>query len=347
MLLITGMGIFDMNSKEILLAHGSGGKASCQLIDKYLLPGLDNAFIRQMDDSVRLPVDGGTILFTTDSYVVDPPFFPGGDIGMLAVNGTVNDLSVCGGKPLYLSLSLILEEGFPLEHFEAVIKSVSESAKEAGVKVVTGDTKVVGRGSVDKIFINTAGIGSLNPEVCFSPGRISPGDAVILSGTIGDHGIAVMLEREGLDMKSDIISDTAPLNKMVSKMMSEADSVRFMRDPTRGGVATTLNEISSRAGLGILVREESVPVNPGVAAASEILGLDPLYIANEGKLIAIVDRNRSDKILDIIREDRYGREAAIIGHVTRDFPGKVVLKTKTGGRRMLEMLTGDQLPRIC
>ena len=312
-----------MDSQKILMAHGSGGRASHRLIDEYLLPELRNTLLDQLDDSAKLPVSGGKILFTTDSYVIDPPFFPGGDIGSLAVYGTVNDLSVCGGTPLYLSLALILEEGFPLEQLQKIMKSVSDSAREAGVNVVTGDTKVVGRGSADKIFINTAGIASVDTEHDFSVKTVKQGDAVIVSGTIGDHGIAVMLDREGLEFKSTIVSDTAPLNSMVAGLAPEMAAIRFMRDPTRGGIATTLNEIVSHLSFGITIDEGTLPVKPEVAGASELLGLDPLYIANEGKLVAIVAHEKADRILEIIKQNRYGKDAAVIGRLTTDFPGKV------------------------
>jgi len=336
-----------MNAKEILLAHGSGGRASMELLDKVLMPHVSNKFSEPMDDSALLPVEGGDILFTTDSYVVDPPFFPGGDIGRLAVNGTVNDLSVCGGIPRYISLSLILEEGFSLDNVRAIMESVASSASEAGVEIVTGDTKVVGKGHADKVFINTSGIAFPDKRSVLSARRIKQGDKIILSGTIGDHGIAVMLEREGLDIKSDIVSDTAPLNLMVSEMMAEAGAIRFMRDPTRGGLATTLNEISLMTGLGVSVYSDTVPVSPGVAAASEILGLDPFYIANEGKLVAVIENEKAERVLEIIRQNKYGQQAAIIGEVSNELPGKVVLKTGIGGSRLLDILTGDQLPRIC
>jgi len=336
-----------MNAKVILLAHGSGGKVTHQLIDDLLLPRLGNKFLAELSDSALLPVDGDNILFTTDSYVVDPPFFPGGDIGKLAVNGTINDLSVCGGKPLYLSLSLILEEGFQLEQLTIIIESIAEAAKEAGVSVVTGDTKVVGRGSADKIFITTSGVATLLTESPLSIGSIKPGDKILVSGSIGDHGIAVMLKRDGLELASDIISDTAPLNKMTAQILSEHNAVRFMRDPTRGGIATTLNEIALQAQLGIIINEEAVPVKPAVAGASEILGLDPLYIANEGKLLAVVSPDKADKVLHIMRDCKYGSDAAIIGTVTTDLPCKVILKTRVGGSRLVDMLAGEQLPRIC
>ena len=336
-----------MDSKVILLAHGSGGKATHQLIDDMFMPRLNNAFLNELTDSALLPVGDVKILFTTDAYVVDPPFFPGGDIGKLAVNGTINDLAVCGGKPLYVSLALILEEGFPFEKLDVIIQSVAEAAREAGVKIVTGDTKVVGHGSADKIFITTSGIAVLHPYTSLSPKNIQPGDKIILSGSIGDHGIAVMLEREGLELKSNITSDTAPLHKMAEEIMQERSAIRFMRDPTRGGIATTLNEIALQSQLGVTVNETAIPIKPEVAGASEILGLDPLYIANEGKLIAIVDPNHADNILSIMQRNRYGRDAAIIGTITDDFPGKVILKTRIGGSRIVDMLAGEQLPRIC
>lgn len=336
-----------MTSKVILLAHGSGGTATHQLIEDLFLPRFNNTFLKDLTDSALLPVAGENILFTTDAYVVDPPFFPGGDIGRLAVNGTVNDLSVCGGKPLYLSLSFILEEGFAIDKLEIILQSIAEAAEEAGVVIVTGDTKVVGRGSVDKIFINTSGIASLITPSALSVNNIKPGDTVVLSGSIGDHGIAVMLEREGLELKSSIISDTAPLNRLAEEMLREPAAVRFMRDPTRGGIATTLNEISGQTQLGITIHEAAIPLRQEVAGASEILGLDPLYIANEGKLIAIVAPDRADMILGIMRNNRYGRDAAIIGTVTEEFPGRVILKTIIGGSRIVDMLAGEQLPRIC
>lgn len=336
-----------MNAKVILLAHGSGGKATHQLIDDLLLPRLGNKFLAELSDSALLPVDADKILFTTDSYVVDPPFFPGGDIGKLAVNGTINDLSVCGGKPLYLSLALILEEGFPLEQLTIIIDSIAEAAKEAGVSVVTGDTKVVGRGSADKIFITTSGVATLLTESPLSIGSIRPGDKILVSGSIGDHGIAVMLKREGLELTSDIISDTAPLNEITARVLTEHNAVRFMRDPTRGGIATTLNEIALQAQLGIIINEETVPVKPAVAGASEILGLDPLYIANEGKLLAVVSPDKADKVLHLMRDCKYGSDAAIIGTVTADPPRKVILRTRVGGSRIVDMMAGEQLPRIC
>jgi hydrogenase expression/formation protein HypE len=335
------------DSKVILLAHGSGGTTTHQLIDDIFLPHFNNPFLNELTDAARLPIDGTIILFTTDSYVVDPPFFPGGDIGRLAVNGTINDLSVCGGKPLYLSIAMILEEGFPFDKLQTITQSVAEAARESGVCVVTGDTKVVGRGSADKIFINTSGVASLYPHARLSAKNIQPGDTVMVSGSIGDHGVAIMLEREGIELKSAITSDTAPLNTLTAEVLEENGAVRFMRDPTRGGLATTLNEIALQTRLGITISEDALPVKPEVAGASEILGLDFLYIANEGKLIAIVDPLHAEKILSIMRANPYGKEAAIIGTVTEELPGKVVLKTRIGGSRIVDMLAGEQLPRIC
>jgi hydrogenase expression/formation protein HypE len=336
-----------MKSKVILLAHGSGGKATHQLIDDLFIPNLGNRFLAELADAALLPVDTDRILFTTDSYVVDPPFFPGGDIGRLAVNGTVNDLAVCGGRPLYLSLSLILEEGFPFDRLEVIIQSIAAAAREAGVMVVTGDTKVVGCGSADKIFITTSGVATLITKQALSIKNIRAGDAVLLSGSIGDHGIAVMLEREGLELTSSVTSDTAPLNEMTSRIMAVPGAVRFMRDPTRGGIATTLNEIAQQTGLGISISEAAVPIKPEVAGASEILGLDPLYIANEGKLIAVVAPEQAEPVLQILRASRHGSDAAIIGTVTSESPRKVILKTRVGGSRIVDMLAGEQLPRIC
>lgn len=336
-----------MESKVILLAHGSGGRATHQLIEEMFVPRLGNKFLAELTDSAFLPVDAGKILFTTDAYVVDPPFFPGGDIGRLAVNGTINDLAVCGGKPLYLSLAIILEEGFPLDSLRNIIDSIADAAEEAGVMVVTGDTKVVGRGSADKIFITTSGVATLLTKEPLSINNIQPGDAILLSGSIGDHGIAVMLEREGLELKSDIQSDTAPLNEITSRIMADPHAVRFMRDPTRGGIATTLKELALQSRLGIIINEAAVPIKPAVAGAAEILGLDPLYIANEGKLLAVVAPDCADKVLNIMRGCKYGRDAAIIGTVTFEFPRKVILKTRVGGNRIVDMLAGEQLPRIC
>jgi hydrogenase expression/formation protein HypE len=336
-----------MHSKVILLAHGSGGKATHQLIDSLFVAHFKNVILSDLTDAALLSVSGDKILFTTDSYVVDPIFFPGGDIGKLAVHGTINDLAVCGGKPLYLSLSLILEEGFPLEQLTVITQSIAEAAADADVMIVTGDTKVVEHGSVDKIFINTAGIAQLHAGARLSIKNIRPGDAIVLSGSIGDHGIAIMLEREGLQFESQVTSDSAPLHGMVADMMQEAAAIRFMRDPTRGGIATILNEICSQSHLGITIYETKIPIKPHVASACEILGLDPLYIANEGKLIAIVDPDRAEKILSIMRRNRYGADAAIIGMVTEDVPGTVILKTTIGGSRIVDMLAGEQLPRIC
>ncbi len=336
-----------MGEKEILLAHGSGGKAMRQLIEEMIVPHLSNPYLDELADSAVVPVEGEQVVFTTDSYVVDPPFFPGGDIGKLAVNGTVNDLAMCGGTPLFLSLALILEEGFSLDLLDRILASASRAAKEAGVTIVTGDTKVVGQGGADKIFITTTGIARLEKGVSISVSRIRQGDRIIVSGTVGDHGIAVMLAREGLKFQSGLVSDTAPLNGMVAQMMARNAEIHALRDPTRGGIATTLSEIAQSRKMGITLCEEAIPIKPEVASACEILGLDPLYVANEGKLIAFTAPADAERTLKILRDHPYGKEAAIIGEVTGEIPGKVVLRTKVGGTRIVDMLTGDQLPRIC
>jgi hydrogenase expression/formation protein HypE len=336
-----------MGEKEILLAHGSGGKAMRQLIEEMIVPHLSNPYLDELADSAVVPVEGQPVVFTTDSYVVDPPFFPGGDIGKLAVNGTVNDLAMCGGTPLFLSLAPILEEGFSLDLLDRILASASRAAKEAGVTIVTGDTKVVGRGGADKIFITTTGIARLEKSVPVSVSRIRQGDRIIVSGTVGDHGIAVMLAREGLTFQSGLLSDTAPLNGMVAQMMARNAEIHALRDPTRGGIATTLSEIAQSRKMGITLCEEAIPVKPEVASACEILGLDPLYVANEGKLIAFTAPQDAERTLKIVRDHPYGKEAAIIGEVAGEIPGKVVLRTKVGGTRIVDMLTGDQLPRIC
>jgi hydrogenase expression/formation protein HypE len=284
---------------------------------------------------------------TTDSYVVDPIFFPGGDIGSLAVHGTVNDLSMQGAQPLYLTLGLILEEGLLLSDLIRIIDSLAEAAREARVSIVAGDTKVVTKGGVDKVFINTSGIGLIPDGVDVSAHNARPGDALLVNGPIGDHGMAILSKREGLKFDSPLISDSAPLNALVSSILEVSSGVRVLRDPTRGGVATALNEVASRSGVGIHLFEENVPIRPSVAAACEILGLDPLYVANEGKCLVIVSRDEVEKVLGIMKKNSYGKGSVIVGEVTAENPGRVLLKTKIGGTRILSMLTGEQLPRIC
>jgi hydrogenase expression/formation protein HypE len=331
---------------RILLAHGSGGKLSHDLIQKEFLPLLDNPLLNKLDDAAVFDLCG-RFAFTTDSYVVSPIFFPGGDIGKLAVCGTVNDLAMCGAIPLYLSLSLVIEEGLPLRELKRVMTSVREAAEEAGVKVVAGDTKVVNQGGADKLFINTAGVGLIPAGVNISGSNARPGDKVILSGSIGDHGIAVLSQREGLRFGVPVESDCAPLNRLVAEMLETSEQIHCLRDPTRGGLATALNELALQSGVGINIEEEKIPTRDGVRAACELLGFDPLYVANEGKLIAIVAPEEADRIVVTMRQNPYGSEAAIIGEVVEQHPGRVVMRTRLGASRLVDMLAGDLLPRIC
>ena len=331
---------------KILLAHGSGGKLSHGLVRQYVVNVLSNEILEGMDDAATIQVSG-RIAFTTDSYVVNPPCFPGGDIGKLAVCGTINDLSMVGARPQHLSLSLIIEEGFPLEDLERIIASVKETADEAQVTVITGDTKVVNRGAVDKIFINTAGIGTIPDGVFISGSRVQVGDKVILSGPIGDHGIAVMTQREGLTFQTALKSDVAPLNGLVAAIVAFSPAIHCMRDPTRGGLASTLNEIAQQSHVGIHLVEDRIPVNEPVRSACELLGFDPLYVANEGKLVAFVGAEDAENVLAVMRTHTYGSGAEIIGDVVSDSPGTVVMKTRLGTSRIVDMITGELLPRIC
>jgi hydrogenase expression/formation protein HypE len=330
----------------ILLAHGSGGKLSHELVEKTFLPLLANPALSKLDDSAIFEASG-RLAFTTDGYVVNPIFFPGGDIGKLAVCGTVNDLSMNGARPLYLSLSAIIEEGLLLRDLERIARSVKKAAQEAGVNVIAGDTKVVNRGQADKLFITTSGVGIVPPGVDISGANARAGDKVLLSGTIGDHGMAIMSQREGLKFSMTLKSDCAPLNKLVSQMLRVSSGIHSMRDPTRGGLATTLNELARQSSVGIVIEEAEIPVKEEVKAACELLGLDPIYVANEGKLVAIVDPADADQILARMRKNRYGRDAVIIGEVTSQHPGKVVMRTKLGPSRIVDMLSGELLPRIC
>ena len=333
--------------EEILLGHGSGGKLTARLIEKIILPAFRNPALECLDDQAILPFGGARLAFTTDSYVVTPIFFPGGDIGELAVNGTVNDLAMGGATPLYLSLAFILEEGLPIGDLERVIQSVRRAAVRAGVDVVTGDTKVVGRGSGDKVFINTSGIGLVPPGVNLSSARVQPGDAILVSGPIGDHGVAILSRREGLEFDGQIDSDTAPLHELVAAALAAGSEIHALRDPTRGGVAAALVEIATRRGLGIEVDESAVPVRDAVRGACEILGLDPLLVANEGKLVAFVPEAGSERVLQALRAHPLGRGACRIGRVTADHPGFVTLRTPIGGQRILDLPFGESLPRIC
>ena len=331
---------------KILLAHGSGGKLSHELIEKNFAPLFKNPLLDKLDDSAVFELSG-RLAFTTDSYVVNPIFFPGGDIGKLAVCGTVNDLAMSGAKPLYLSLSLVIEEGLPLADLQRVMTSIQRATEEAEVKIVTGDTKVVNRGGADKLFINTAGIGLVPEGVDISGSRAKPGDKVILSGAIGEHGIAVMSQREGLQFSSSVESDCAPLNKLVSDMIETSDCIHCLRDPTRGGLASTLNEFARQSGVGIKIAEEKIPVSDAVRAACELMGFDPLYVANEGKLVAIVPEADAEKVLAKMRHNHYGARSAIIGEVVAEHPGRVIMTTLLGASRIVDMLVGELLPRIC
>ncbi len=330
----------------ILLAHGSGGKLSHDLVEKKFLPFLANPALNKLDDSAIFEASG-RLAFTTDSYVVNPIFFPGGDIGKLAVCGTVNDLAMSGAKPLYLSLSAIIEEGFSLGELEQVMQSIKTAAAEAEVSIITGDTKVVNRGQADKLFITTSGIGVIPLGIDISGANAKAGDKVILSGTIGDHGIAIMSQREGLRFSVPVESDCAPLNKLVSQMLEASSRIHCLRDPTRGGLATTLNELAQQSKVGIVVQETKIPVKEEVKAACELLGFDPIYVANEGKLVAIVAPEDADKVLARMKQNNYGKDAAIIGEVINEHPSRVIIKTKLGPSRIIDMLSGELLPRIC
>ena len=330
----------------ILLAHGSGGKLSHALVEKKFLPLLTNPLLDKLDDSAVFEASG-RLSFTTDSYVVDPIFFPGGDIGKLAVCGTVNDLSMSGAKPLYLSLSVIIEEGLLIADLERLVQSIKAAADEAQVDIITGDTKVVNQGQADKLFINTSGIGIIPAGIDISGANAKAGDRVILSGTIGDHGIAIMSQREGLRFETLLESDCAPLNKMVAQMVEVCPNTHCLRDPTRGGLATTLNEFAQQSNVGIVVEEDKIPVKKEVKAACELLGFDPIHVANEGKLVAIVESGDADEVLAQMKQNCYGKDAAIIGEVTDDYPGRVIMKTRLGPSRIIDMLSGELLPRIC
>ncbi len=331
----------------ILLAHGSGGKLSHQLIKEVFLPYFDNPWLRELTDAAVFKMPKKKLAFTTDSYVVNPIFFPGGDIGKLAVCGTINDLAVMGAKPVFISCAFIIEEGFKISCLKRIVNSMAKEASEANVKIVTGDTKVVEKGSADKIFINTSGIGIVNPYSDLSVKRIKPGDEIIISGTIGDHGITVLSQREKLEIKGNIKSDCCSLYNLVESISKFGKVVKFMRDPTRGGLATTLNEIAQQNNLGIEIFEDKIPVKDEIRALCEMLGFDPLYLANEGKLLAVVDKKYSRKILTIMRQHKYGRRAQIIGRVRAGPGGKVYLSTLIGAERILDMPAKEPLPRIC
>jgi len=336
-----------MKTDIILLDHGGGGKMSHLLITDLLLPAFDNPILAQLHDGAVLDISGQRLAFSTDTFVVDPIFFPGGSIGDLAVNGTVNDLAMCGAIPQYLSLGLILEEGLPFNDFQRILKDIGMAADKAGVRVVTGDTKVVPKGAVDKIFINTSGLGQIPEGVDISSHRARPGDKIILSGSIADHGMTVLTQREGMTFDAPIKSDTAALNHMTAKMLRVCKDIHVLRDPTRGGVGTALNEIAAKAGVGIKIYEEMIPLKNEIAGICELLGFDPLYVANEGKLIAFVAPDHAAAVLAVMKADELGQNACIIGEAISDNPGRVTMQTRIGGVRIVDMLTGEQLPRIC
>lgn len=336
-------------TRKILLSHGSGGKRSHDLIQDLFFKYFENGILNAAGDSAILNIGSENIAFTTDSFVVDPLFFPGGDIGKLAVCGTVNDLAVSGAVPKYLSVGFIIEEGLEFAVLESVVKSMAETAKQANVKIVTGDTKVVNRGKCDKLFINTSGIGELDSKFkkIGSGEDIQKGDKILVNGFIGDHGIAVMSARNELKVQVDVKSDCASLNKLIQEALKVLGNIRFMRDATRGGLATVLAEIVQNKNFGIHLTEEKIPIRESVRGMCEFFGFDPLYVANEGKVVMIVPANDAEKMLETMQKNELGKEAQIIGDVVSDHPGKVVLKTQIGGKRIIDMLLGDQLPRIC
>lgn len=337
-----------VNNDIILLGHGSGGRLSHQLLDELVIPIVSGMDVAGQNDAALLEPIPGRLAYTTDSFVVDPIFFPGGTIGSLAVHGTVNDLAMMGARPLWLSVGLIIEEGFSRAELKTILEDMRQAADAAGVRIVTGDTKVVPRGKADKIFINTSGIGAVEHQITIHGANAMVGDVIIISGTIGDHGIAVMAGREGLEVGTDIVSDSAALNGLAAEIIAAVgDSLHVLRDPTRGGVATTIKEIAQQSAVSITLREESLPINPAVRGVCSILGLDPLFVANEGKLLAFVAPDAADLALAAIRRHPLGANAAVIGTVEESQPGRVRMETVVGGMRSVEMLSGEQLPRIC
>jgi hydrogenase expression/formation protein HypE len=337
----------DPSTDRILLAHGSGGELSHELVTSIFARTFDNPVLNPLDDSAVISVAGARWAFTTDSYVVTPIFFPGGDIGKLAVCGTVNDLSMSGARPLFLSTGFIIEEGFSISDLKKIVGSMQKTASEAGVQIATGDTKVVNRGGADGIFINTAGIGLIPPGIMISGSNARPGDQVLLSGPIGDHGVAILSAREGLQFSTALESDCAPLNGLVAKMIAASPEIRCLRDPTRGGLASTLNELARQSGVGIWVEERRIPVKEEVRGACELLGFEPWNLANEGKLVAMVSAEAAEAILNAMRAHPLGRDAVRIGEVRKEPPGKVLLRTSIGSTRILDMMVGEPLPRIC
>jgi hydrogenase expression/formation protein HypE len=337
----------DFKRGRVDMTHGGGGRAMAQLIDELFVRAFDNEWLRQANDQAAFAVTAGRMVMATDSHVVSPLFFPGGDIGCLSVHGTINDVAMSGAKPLYLAAGFVLEEGFPLAELKRIVESMAAASREAGVPVVTGDTKVVERGKGDGVFITTTGVGVVPDGIAISGDRARPGDRILVSGTIGDHGVAIMSLRENLTFDTTIRSDTAALHGLVAAMVDAAPGIHCLRDPTRGGLATTLNELARQSGCGMVITEKDIPVQPQVAAACEFLGLDPLYVANEGKLVAISAHGDAERLLAAMRAHPLGRDAAIIGEVIADPHHFVQMDTSFGGRRIVDWLTGEQLPRIC
>jgi hydrogenase expression/formation protein HypE len=340
--------LVDLERGRVEMVHGAGGRASAELIESLFAPAFDNPYLGQKNDGARLTAPPGEMVFSTDTYVVSPLFFPGGDIGRLAVNGTVNDIAMGGARPLWLSAGFVLEEGYPLADLARIVRSMGEAAREAGVFIVTGDTKVVERGKGDGVFVNTAGVGAIPAGITPPSGdRARPGDAILVSGTLGDHGVAILTCREHLSISAGVESDTAPLAGLVASLQGAGVDLHALRDPTRGGLGTTLNEIARQSGVGMIVKEKAVPVRRAVAAACEILGIDPLYVANEGKLVAFCPKDDAERALAVMRAHPVGREAQIVGEVVADPRKLVLLETPFGGKRILDWLAGEQLPRIC
>ncbi len=337
----------DFAEGRVDLTHGSGGRAMAQLIEELFERAFDNPFLSQRNDQACFPVDAGRMVMSTDGFVISPLFFPGGDIGSLAVHGTVNDVAMGGARPLYLSAGFIIEEGFPLADLETIVRSMAAAARDVGVAVVTGDTKVVEKGKGDGVFITTAGIGVVPDGIEVSCDRARPGDRILVSGTMGDHGVAVMSRREGLTFDTEIQSDSASLHDLVATMIDAVPHVHALRDPTRGGLAAVLNEIALESGVGMMIEEDAIPVHDAVRGACELLGLDPLYVANEGKLVAICPGGDSERLLEAMRAHPLGRDAAVIGDVIEDSHHFVQMRTAFGGTRIVDWLAGEQLPRIC
>jgi hydrogenase expression/formation protein HypE len=337
----------DIKRGKVDMTHGSGGRAMAQLIDELFKHHLDNDLLRQGNDQALFDPPPGRLVMSTDAHVIAPLFFPGGDIGSLAVHGTINDVAMAGARPLYLTAAFILEEGFPLADLARVVEGMARAANEAGVPVIAGDTKVVERGKADGVFIATTGLGVVPDGVTISGDLARPGDAILVSGTMGDHGVAVMSKRENLGFETEIQSDSAALHGLVAAMVEAVPGIHCLRDPTRGGLATTLNELAQQSGVGMQIREDAIPVSPAVAAACELLGLDPLYVANEGKLIAICPADKADTLLAAMRAHPLGAASAIIGQVVDDPHRFVQMETAFGGQRIVDWLAGEQLPRIC